>query len=188
MSSVVKTRTPFINKQLLLQALEAIGCVYSIEGDTVITDRVDYRGKQKFVFKNGKYLFVHESGDFGLRQYGDERHKPAHIFLGEVEKAYNAIYKKQIENLERRRLAAIAEAERLRKEQSAEQERLHLLVKAEEERKQAEAEKLKFEQERKEYVAKQRTAIIERAKEQGYDIQETVAGNKIKLILVQTTY
>jgi hypothetical protein len=188
MSSVVKTRTPFLNKQLLAQALEAIGCAYTVEGNNIITNRVDYRGKQRFIFHNDKYLFQHEDGDYGLRQHSSERHKPTHSFLADVEKTYNAIYKRHVEELEQKRLAAIAEAERLHKERIAEQERLRLLAKAEEERKQAEAEKLRLEQERKEYVIKQKAAIIERAKEQGYDIRETTVGNNIKLVLVQTTY
>jgi hypothetical protein len=188
MSSVVKTRTPFLNRDILTEALKAICCSYTVEGSTIITDRVDYRGKQQFIFFNGRYLFQHEDGDFGLRQFGSKEHKQAHLFLADVEKAYNAIYKRQIEELERKRLAAIAEAERLQREQLAEQERLRLLAKAEEELKKAEEEKLRLERERKEYVAKQRTAIIARAKEQGYDVRERVVDNKIKLVLVQTTY
>jgi hypothetical protein len=171
-----------------MQALDAIRCAYTVDGNNIITNRVDYRGQQRFVFHNGKYLFQHEDGDYGLRQHGTERHKPAHSFLAAVEKEYNAIYKRQLEELERKRLAAIAEVERLHKEQMAEQERLRLLAKAEEERKKAEEKKQRLERERKEYVAKQRAAIIEKAKEQGYNVQETVVDNKIKLVLVQTTY
>jgi hypothetical protein len=188
MSSVVRTRTPFLNEPLLMQALETIGCSYTVDGNNIITNRIDYRGNQRFVFHDGKYLFQHEDGDFGLQQYGSEKHKPTHSFLADVEKAYNAIYKRQLEELERKRMAAIAEAERLHKERMAEQERLRLLAKAEEERKKAEEEKQRLERERKEYVEKQKAAIIAKAKEQGYDIQETVVGSKIKLVLVQTTY
>jgi hypothetical protein len=171
-----------------MQALTASGCAYTVEGDAIITSRVDYRGNQRFIFQNGKYLFQHEDGDFGLLQYGMERHKSTHSFLAEVEKEYNAIYKRQLEELEQKRLAAIAEAERLRKEQLAEQERLRLLAKAEEERKKVEEEKRRLERERKEYVAKQKAAIIEKAKEQGYSIQEKTVANKIKLVLVRNTY
>jgi hypothetical protein len=188
MSSRIKTRTPFLNRELLIQALEAIGCAYRVTRNSIITNRTDYRGEQQFIFENGRYFFQYEDGDFGLRQYGSEEHKPTHLFLADVEKAYNAIYQRQLEELERKRLAAIAEAERLRKAQLAEQEWLRLLAKAEEERKKAEEEMRRREQERKEYVAKQKAAIIARAAEQGYDIRETAAGNKIKLVLVRTTY
>jgi DNA-binding transcriptional regulator YhcF (GntR family) len=165
-SSVVKTRTPFLNMEILMQALDAISCAYTVGGNNIITKRTDYRGQQKFVFQNGKYLFQHEDGDYGLRQYGTETHNPTHSFLAAVEKEYNAIYKRRLEELERKRLTAIVEAER----------------------KKAEEEKQRLERERKEFVAKQRAAIIEKAKEQGYNVQETVVDNKIKLVLVQTTY
>jgi vacuolar-type H+-ATPase subunit I/STV1 len=212
MSSVVRTSTPFINKQLLLKALDAVGCKYEIQGNTILTERQDYYGSQKFILLNGRYTFEHEKnaagyswGNINMQQY-----KTSASFIAAVGKEYNAIYKKQLEELERIRLAAIAEAERirkeklaelerlrkeqlleqerLRKEQLIEQERLRLLAKAEEERKKAEEEKQRLERERKEFVAKQRDAVIAKAKEQGYDIQETVVDNKIKLVLVQTTY
>jgi hypothetical protein len=196
MSSVVKTITPFINRDLLLQALDKIGCNYTISGNEIITDRQDYYGKQKFVFRNGKFVFLHDSSAENMRfgphyPWGNidlKEYKKVSSFLNVVEKEYNAIYKYQLEELERKRLAAIAEAERLHRERLSEQERLRLLAKAEEERKKAEEEKLRLERERREYVAKQRAAIIEKAREQGYDIQETVVDNKIKLVLVQTTY
>ena len=188
MSSVVKTRTPFLNKLILTQALDAVGCSHTVNGNIIITNRVDYRGNQQFIFQNGKYFFQHEDGDFGLRRYESKDHQLTHSFLADVEKAYNAIYKRQLEELERKRLAAIAEAERLQREQLAEQERLRLIAKAEEERKKAEAEKQRLERERKEYVEQQKAAIIKKAKEQGYDVRETVIDNKIKLVLVQTTY
>jgi Skp family chaperone for outer membrane proteins len=192
MSSVVRTVTPFINKELLLMALDAVGCKYQIQGNTICTERQDYYGSQKFILQNGRYAFVHEEnaesyswGNINMQQY-----KASSSFLAAVGKEYNAIYKKRLEELEKKRLAAIAEAERLRiqSEQLAEQERLRLIAKAEEERKKAEEEKQRLERERKEFVAKQRDAVIAKAKEQGYDIQETMADNTIKLVLVQTTY
>ena len=191
MSSLVRTSTPFINKELLLKALDAVGCKYQIVGDDILcTERQDFYGAQKFILKNGRYAFEHEQhaqryswSSINMREY-----KSASSFITAVGIEYNAIYKKQLEELERKRLAAIAEAERLRKEQLAEQERLRLIAKAEEERKKAEEEKMRLERERKEFVAKQRDAIIAKAKEQGYDIRETVVDNTIKLVLVQTTY
>jgi len=196
MSSVVKTVTPFINKELLLKALDAVGCKYKIKGNEIITDRNDYYGKQKFVFMNNRYCFLHDSSAENMRfgphypwgNIDSKKYKTVSEFLSATGRIYNELYQKQLEELERRRLAAIAEAERLRKEQLAEQERLRLLAKAEEERKRAEEEQQRFERERKEFVAKQRDAVIAKAKEQGYDIRETVVDNTIKLVLVQTTY
>ena len=186
MSSVVKTATPFINKELLLKALKAVGCKYTIQGDTILTDRHDYNGIQQFKFKNGRYVYVHDSGKWG--NIDGNKYKTVSSFIKAVGTQYNAIYKKQLEELELKRLAAIAEAERLRKEQLAEQERLRLIAEAEAERKRAEEEKLRLERERQEFVEKQRAAIVAKAKEQGYDVRETVVDNTIKLVLVQTTY
>ena len=196
MSSVVRTATPFINRELLLKALNAVGCKYTINGNEIITDRQDYYGKQKFVFLNGRYSFMHDSSAENMR-FGPQypwgnidamKYKTVSEFLGSVGKVYNEQYKRQMEEIEKKRLAAIAEAERLRKEELAEQERLRLTAIAEEERRKAEEEKLRLERERKEFVEKQRAAIIAKAKEQGYDVRETVVENKIKLVLVQTTY
>ena len=48
MSAVVKTATPFINKELLLQALKNIGCNFTLQGNDILTDRKDYYGFQSF--------------------------------------------------------------------------------------------------------------------------------------------
>ena len=168
MSSVVRTATPFINRELLLKALDAVGCRYTIQGNEILTDRQDYYGAQKFVLQNSRYVFIHEKhaqnyswGNINMQQY-----KSSSSFIAAVGREYNSIYAKQLEELERKRLAAVAE----------------------EERKKAEKEKQRLERERKEFVEKQKTAIIAKAKEQGYDIQETMVDNKVKLVLVQTTY
>jgi len=168
MSSVVRTATPFINRELLLKALDAVGCGYTIQGNEILTDRQDYYGAQKFVLQNSRYVFIHEKhaqnyswGNINMQQY-----KSSSSFIAAVGREYNSIYAKQLEELERKRLAAVAE----------------------EERKKAEKEKQRLERERKEFVEKQKTAIIAKAKEQGYDIQETMVDNKVKLVLVQTTY
>jgi len=190
MSSLVKTCTPFINLELLLKALDAVGCKYQIQGDIIITERKDYYGSQKFILQNGRYAFEHEQNDnsYSWGNINMQQYRSTSSFLAAVGIEYNAIYQKQLEELERKRLAAIAEAERLRKEKLVEQERLRLIAIAEEERKRAEEERQRLERERREYVAKQRIAVITKAKEQGYDIEETMVDNKIKLVLVQTTY
>lgn len=174
MSSVVKTITPFINRELLLQALDKIGCNYTISGNEIITDRQDYYGKQKFVLHNGKFIFLHDSSAENMRfgphyPWGNidlKEYKTISSFLGAVEREYNAIYKKKLEELEQLRLAALAEAEQKRLEQ----------------------ERIRLEQERKDYVEKQKAAIIAKAKEKGYSVREAKVKEKIKLVLVRNTY
>ncbi|MCL1994373.1 MAG: hypothetical protein FWG66_15625 [Spirochaetes bacterium] len=283
MSSVVRTVTPFINMETLLKALTAVGCHYTIQGNTILTDRHDYYGTQKFVLDGSRYVFMHDSsaadmkfgpnypwGNIDMRQY-----KSVGSFLNAVAVQYSTIYNGQIRELESKRiaaaaqaeqlekaeqerqrqlaqaeaerkraeeeqrrieqerlaaiaraerlrkeqlaeeerrrqlaqaeaerkraeeeqrrieqerLAAIARAERLRKEQLAEEDRLKLLAQAQAEIKKAEEEKQRLERERKEFVEKQRSAIVAKAKEQGYDVRETVVDSKIKLVLIQTTY
>lgn len=56
-------------------------------------------------------------------------------------------------------------------------ERLHL-----------EEERIRMEKERLEFVEKQRTTIIERAKDQGYSVKEIKVKDKIKLVLTRHTY
>ncbi len=56
------------------------------------------------------------------------------------------------------------------------------------ERSRLEEEKKRLEQERLAFIDKQKTTIIERAKEQGYSIKEENVKGKIKLVLVRNTY
>jgi hypothetical protein len=51
-----------------------------------------------------------------------------------------------------------------------------------------EEEKKRLEQERLAFIEKQKSTIIERAKEQGYSIKEENIKGKIKLVLVRNTY
>ncbi|MCZ2355108.1 MAG: hypothetical protein LC115_00225 [Bacteroidia bacterium] len=56
------------------------------------------------------------------------------------------------------------------------------------ERLRLEEERKRLEQERLAFIDKQRTTIIERAKEQGYSVKEENIKGKIKLVLVRNTY
>lgn len=123
MSSIVKTTTPFINRELLCEALKAIGCKYDIHGNTILTDRQDYFGRQKFELINGRFAFLHDS-DAGRYLWGNingQQYKTVSDFLKQVENAYNESYRKRLEELEHLRL----EAERKR----LEQERLEFVEK-----------------------------------------------------------
>jgi hypothetical protein len=166
MSSVVKTITPFLDKELLLQALDAVGCKYTLRGNEILTDRVDYRGNQKFVWNNSRYSFWHDSHENMWHNINTKEYKTVSGFLASVEKAYNTIYQKKLEEFERLRLEALAEAERKRLEE----------------------ERLRLERERQEYVEKQRSTIIAKAKEKGYSVREEKVKDKIKLVLVRNTY
>lgn len=167
MSAVIKTTTPFINKELLLQALKNIGCNFTLQGNEILTDRKDYYGLQKFSLNNGRYVFLHNSSAESGSQYmnvtkdypwgniKNQEYKSVSEFLKSVEKDYNSLYQKKLEELERLRL---------------------------------EEEKIRLEQERLAFVEKQKATIIERAKEQGYSIKEENVKGKIKLVLVRNTY
>jgi len=167
MSAVVKTTTPFINKELLIQTLENIGCNYTLEGNEILTDRKDYYGLQKFSLNNGRYVFFHDSsaeegarymtqiGGYPWGNIKNQEYKSVSEFLKSVEKEYQSLYQKKLEELELHRL---------------------------------EEEKIRLEQERLAFIDKQKTTIIERAKEQGYSIREENIKGKIKLVFVRNTY
>jgi hypothetical protein len=120
-----------------------------------------------------------------------KEYKTVSVFLASVEKAYNTIYQKKLEEEERLRREAQERAERLRQEALAEAERKRLEAERlalEAERKRLEEERLRLERERQEYVEKQRSTIIAKAKEKGYSVREERVKDKIKLVLVRNTY
>lgn len=164
MSAVVKTITPFINKEMLLQALDCVNCKFTVSGNIIVTERTDYRGNQKFILSNGKYIFQHDSDLFFWKAFN--KNNSVSNFLEAVEKEYNRIYAEKL-----------AELERIHQKQLAEKERIRL-----------EEEMKRIEQERIAYVEKQKQTIIQKAKEQGYSVQEKKVNNKIKLILHRNTY
>jgi hypothetical protein len=178
MSAVVKTVTPFIDKECLLKALDKLNVKYTIRQNEIVTERKDYYGNQKFVFIGGKYKFQHDSSA-EIEQYKQrwgtypngwqanwKEWKSVSEFLQAVEKKYNYFYKEKLAEIERKRQEALAEVERRRLEEEAK----------------------RLEEERKAYVEKQKQAIIEKAKAKGYAIKEKKVGNKIKLVLVRHTY
>jgi hypothetical protein len=165
MSAIVKTMTPFINRELLLKALDEIGCKYTLlrQRNEILTDRKDYYGLQKFVFDGKRYYFSHDSSAENMRfgphyPWGNinmQEYKTVSVFIKALEKQYNEVYHRQLEELER-----------LRKEE----------------------DRIRLEKERQEYVEKQKQTVIEKAKKQGYSVREERMKNKIKLVLVRTTY
>lgn len=99
MSCRVKTATPFINKEILLEALEECGYEYKIKGENIDIPALHMYRNTYFELKNGKYVLIHE--DFN----------DISSFLQKVEKSYNNVYerklKEEAERLERERIAYI---------------------------------------------------------------------------------
>lgn len=161
MSVIVKTITPFLNLELLLQALDAIDCKYTInqQAKEIVTERVDYYGNQKFVFAGARYVLQHDSSanreQYTWRNLNMKEYKTVSSFLEAVETKYQFFYNKKIEELEKER---------------------------------QEAQRILLEKERQAFVESQRENIIAKAKEKGYSIQEEKVKGKIKLILVRNTY
>lgn len=99
MSCRVKTATPFINKEILLESLEECGYEYKIKGENIDIPALHKYRNTYFELKNGKYVLIHE--DFN----------DISSFLQKVEKSYNNVYerklKEEAERLERERIAYI---------------------------------------------------------------------------------
>lgn len=99
MSCRVKTATPFINKEILLEALEECGYEYNIRGGNIHIPALHMYRNTYFKLENRKYVLIHE--DFN----------DISSFLQKVEKSYNNVYerklKEEAERLERERIAYI---------------------------------------------------------------------------------
>ncbi len=107
MSAVVRTLTPFIDKQILMLALQSLGFKYSLQGEDIMTERVDYYGEQKFVWANGQYLFQHDSSatrqQYKWRNLNVKEYKTVGSFLEAVEKEYSFHYHRILEEAELKR-------------------------------------------------------------------------------------
>ncbi len=104
MSAVVKTVTPFTQRDLLLEALDELGVVYHEKGNAIMTERVDDYGAQRFIYEQGAYRFQHDSSPW--RKLNFKEWKTVSAFLGAVEKAYHQAYERLQQRLaeEERRL------------------------------------------------------------------------------------
>jgi hypothetical protein len=159
MSAVVKTITPFIDRELLLKSLEDLAVKYVEKGNDIVTERTDFYGKQKFVLEGGRYQFQHDSSaemtDYPWRRLNMKKFKTVTSFLTAVEEKYLHFYEVRMEELERQR---------------------------------KEEELIRIENERKAFVHSQKEAILARAKESGYSVKEDNVKGKIRLVLVRNTY
>lgn len=112
MSSVVKTVTPFILKDLLIEALAELNCLEQVQGERIITRRTDIRGNQYFERNNGQYVLIHDSHDtFLWGNPSENKYKSVKEFLAAVERIYTKKYQELQEKLRQEELERI-EAER----------------------------------------------------------------------------
>jgi len=159
MSAIVKTLTPFIDRELLLNSLDDLSISYSERDMNIVTERVDYFGNQIFVWDGLSYTFQHDS-DANMRMSqltGENIHELSRVsdFLSALDEKYRINYSKKVIELEKLRL---------------------------------EEEKKRIEKAQKAYVEKQKKKIIEKAKSKGYKVTEKKKGNKTQLVLVKYTY
>lgn len=100
MSCLVKTTTPFISEEILLEALKKCGYKYEIKNDKIYIPALHKYRNTYFKFVNGKYVLNYDSYNTEISS-----------FLVKVEKSYNNVYeiklKEEAERLERERVAFI---------------------------------------------------------------------------------
>lgn len=166
MSAVVKTPTPFVEQELLMEALCEINAQPILIASTtelanhkqrsqlnigdIITNRVDYYGAQHFRYENGVFVLKHDSSEM-ITSNNKSQYTKVSTFLSQVDQAYRRAWDN--------RQARLAEQERQR-----------------------------IELERQTRVEAARQQAIQKAKQQGYNVQEKRIGQKIQLVLTRTTY
>lgn len=162
MSVVVHSQTPFIHRDILLEALCRIGEDYKVLSDgSVETSRVDYEGNQTFILVNGKYVLRHELEENTYWGYPRKnRNSSTRDFLRILSVAYSECLKEHLDALKR-------------EQQQQEKERLRI-------------EMERREQERKAFIERQEKNILEKAKANGYHVTRKEIGGKIRLILSRT--
>ncbi|WP_297205562.1 hypothetical protein [uncultured Brachyspira sp.] len=100
MSCLVKTTTPFINEEILLEALKNCGYQYELKNDKIYIPSLHRFRNTYFKLVNGKYVLSYDS-------YNSE----ISSFLQKLEAEYNKVYERKLEEererLERERLEFI---------------------------------------------------------------------------------
>ena len=116
MSAIVKSMvTPFLNREILLQALENIGCKFSLDKEEIIIHNV--RNVQSFSFSNSRYVLKYTNRGIPWGNINNQEYKSVSEFLQAVGKEYDKLYQKKLEELERQRLEE--EQKRLEQERLA---------------------------------------------------------------------
>lgn len=114
MSCVIKTITPFILKDILVEALKEMNCLERVQEENVMTNRKDYQGNQRFVKNNGQYIFIHDSdANFRWGNLSESKYKSVKEFLSDIA----SIYQKKYQELQER--LAQQERERIEAERKA---------------------------------------------------------------------
>ncbi|MCL1120121.1 hypothetical protein [Shewanella seohaensis] len=165
MSAVIKTATPFVIEEVLIEALLAVGAepkkVTSNEvglvqrnrlkvGD-ILTNRSDYNGRQLFRFERDRWVMMHDSDEYTaltVGRYSEKGYTKVSKFLNDVSGAYESAYGMHLEKL-------------------------------------AEQERIRLEEERKARVETTRQQAIAKAKAQGYSVKETT-NSKGQILLILT--
>lgn len=167
MSAVIKTTTPFVIEEVLIEALHVVGAepmkitslnLQSVShsgglivGD-ILTNRSDYYGPQHFRLDRGRWILRHDSSEMNGRisnRLAGKQYSEVGRFLEGVGSAYEKAYQGY--------LARIAEQERIR-----------------------------LEEERKARVEATRQQAIAKAKSQGYSVKETTnSKGQIQLVLTR---
>ena len=170
MSCVIRTATPFIERQFLLKALDENEIECQIQGERILLIGFAYR---TYFEKDhlGKYILTHEQGT------------DIQVLLGKVEKSYEKAYRSYLKKFEEKQTELEKKALQAQQNQIiAQQKQLEL------ERQKAEQEKQRIEQDRLNYLDKQKEAIKEKAREMGYEIKEVKKAKKVQLVLVRRSY
>jgi DNA repair exonuclease SbcCD ATPase subunit len=161
MSHRIKTLTPFVDKELLINALKNLKINFSI-----YFNQINLRNFNLLLEYDGtRYTATYDSW-----QSSKQRE-----LLRSIEKEYKKLEeerRRRLEELRRKQLAA-QEYQRLKQEALKEAEELRRLEQAQ---KQAEERKRK-------YVEQTIEKIQQKAKEQGYSVKMKKVGNKVKIVL-----
>lgn len=107
MSAVVKTVTPFFDKECLLQALDKLDFSYNQTLNSIkLNDK-------EFIYRNGYYTLDLYSSNYKAIKWSDYK---KNTFLENIEKEYNDFYTLKINELERKKQEELAEQERIKVE------------------------------------------------------------------------
>ena len=167
MSAVIKTVTPFVIEEVLIEALLVVGAepvkitpsnlqAVSHRGGLVVgdilTNRSDFYGPQHFRQNGDHWILRHDSSEMNGRvssMLTGKHYSKVGRFLEEVGSAYESTYAKHLEKL-------------------------------------AEQERIRLEEERKARVEATRQQAIAKAKSQGYSVKETTnSKGQIQLVLTR---
>lgn len=167
MSAVIKTATPFVIEEVLIEALLAVGSepvkitpsnlqsvrhVGGLVAGDILTNRSDYYGPQHFRLEGDRWILRHDSSEMNGRistMLAGKHYSSVGRFLENVGAAYQVAYQGY--------LVRIAEQERIR-----------------------------LEEDRKARVEATRQQAIAKARSQGYSVKETTnSKGQIQLVLTR---